>query len=478
MRSVHLYAAVSFIFMGYKEIWRPYDTSPGQRLPCKIKSKEIMLHFTAKKAGIIVSAAAATLAIFLPIATANATASHPDGSTLPEFDSVGSDTIYCVDKAIYSAYSEKAVAVPPLGGENLGCTTTSLTQKVKKEISGTKFTFSSTGTTNCATTANWSPTAADVLFPNGSGAGEECLANDNGRGNVAFSRSSGGKTSSTLDASEVDYWAFALDAVTWGDFNGATTAETGGVANDNYAPKSLTPAQIQDIYNCTYTNWMQVGGLNEPIVLDYEQSGSGTGAFFAKTVLGLGSGYPVSTEACPINFVEENDGQLINPSTGTPQATNEGVIFPYSYALYTAQTNGTETNVTNGYKMEAIQAVGQSKGYVPSSTSITEAAAADNATSSGDACTDGTDTGKSFCSARYVYHVTDQELATSFLSAYDSVLDFVGVPASGTAPSTGVCGNAFASTITTYGFKPLTKATTVEGSPTDPVPGTSYCRQF
>jgi ABC-type phosphate transport system substrate-binding protein len=436
-----------------------------------------MLHLTAKKAGIIVSAAAATLAIFLPIATANAAASHPDGSTLPEFDSVGSDTIYCVDKAIYSAYSEKAVAVPPLGGENLGCTTTSLTQKVKKEISGTKFTFSSTGTTNCETTSNWNPTAAgDVLYPNGSGDGEECLANDNGRGNVAFSRSSSGKTASTLDASSVDYWAFALDAVTWSDFNGATTAETGSVPNNNYAPKSLTPTQIADIYNCTYTNWMQVGGTNTPIVLDYPQSGSGTGSFFAKIF--LNNVYPVSTMSCPINFVEENDGQLINPNTDTAQATNEGVIYPYSFALYTAQTNGTETNVTNGDKLEAIQAVGQSKGYAPSATSITEPAAADNATSSGDACTDGTDTGKSFCSARYVYHVTDQALATSFLSAYDSVLDFVGVPASGTAPSTGICGNHFASTITTYGFKPLTKATTVQGSPTDPVPGSSYCRQY
>ena len=42
------------------------------------------------------------------------------------------------------------------------------------------------------------------------------------------------------------------------------------------APANLTRAQLQGIYNCTFTNWNQVGGSNGQIERYWPQSGSGT----------------------------------------------------------------------------------------------------------------------------------------------------------------------------------------------------------
>lgn len=58
------------------------------------------------------------------------------------------------------------------------------------------------------------------------------------------------------------------------------------VNKNNTAVNNLTSAQIAGIYNGTYTNWSQVGGANQPIVVYTREVGSGTRDFFVKTFLG------------------------------------------------------------------------------------------------------------------------------------------------------------------------------------------------
>ncbi len=58
------------------------------------------------------------------------------------------------------------------------------------------------------------------------------------------------------------------------------------VNKNNTLVNNLTSAQIAGIYNGTYTNWSQVGGASQPIVVYTREVGSGTRSFFVSTFLG------------------------------------------------------------------------------------------------------------------------------------------------------------------------------------------------
>jgi phosphate transport system substrate-binding protein len=271
---------------------------------------------------------------------------------------------------------------------------------------------------------------------------------DNGAGNFAYARSSRGRGSS--DPSNIDFWAFGLDAVTWAHYSGGA------------APANLTAAQINGIYTCKYTNWNQVGGKAGTIQRFFPQVGSGTGKFFA--TLFLGGNYPSNTGGCPVTYVQENDGTQV---TGAAKAD---AILPYSFAVYTAQgnTKSGEKNLHNGALLGAVN------GISPSLSTVSESQATKNI--SGDACT-SVPVHNAFCGSRYVYHVTDQAVGTKHTAYQAAIIGEVGVPTSG-ATTSGFCGNKYASTIQAFGFKPLGKATTAQSTSSDPVPGKSYCRQF
>jgi ABC-type phosphate transport system substrate-binding protein len=154
------------------------------------------------------------------------------------------------------------------------------------------------------------PGAGELAAPDGSGNGRNALANSinaaspyNGggveaapNGCIDIARSSGYSSSFLTGNSE--FFAFAIDAVTWGS------------ASPN-APATLTQAQLQGIYNCTYTNWNQVGGQDGAIQRVMFQSGSGTQGFFMSNLLGISaeSQLPagVSGTSCPpIVHIQEN----------------------------------------------------------------------------------------------------------------------------------------------------------------------------
>ena len=184
-----------------------------------------------------------------------------------------------------------------------------------------------------------SPVSANAqVAPAGSGAGRSLLnAYANGTtypGNykacIDIARSSS-YSSSSPNAGTGEYYAFALDAVSW-----ATTSQN--------APASLTAAQLRGIYQCTYTDWSEVGGTAGPIQRYMPPSTSGTRDFFYDEVLGADSSgiskstvLPVTSNCPAIQIIEENTANTIT------KADYNKAIFPYSGGVWSYQA----ANATN-----------------------------------------------------------------------------------------------------------------------------------
>lgn len=176
---------------------------------------------------------------------------------------------------------------------------------------------------------------AAIARPNGSGAGVAALeANARPSGDstnycVDFARSSSARsdTAPPCASGGICYVSLAGDAVTWADRSAA--------AGGTNAPANLTTAQLVKIYECTDTNWKQVGGKSAPILPFLPQTSSGTRAFFL-TALGGGT-TPITPGACvqdgttsDPNSLEENEG--INTLLNSPNA-----IFPFSVGSWLSQ---------------------------------------------------------------------------------------------------------------------------------------------
>ena len=98
-----------------------------------------------------------------------------------------------------------------------------------------------------------------------------------------ISRSSSAPTTSAPNTANMQYYAYALDDVSFLVGSDATTGA--GLAPGT--PAQLTLQEVYNIYNCTYNNWDQVvvgytpsgspiKGANAPIYRFWPQSGSGT----------------------------------------------------------------------------------------------------------------------------------------------------------------------------------------------------------
>jgi ABC-type phosphate transport system substrate-binding protein len=171
--------------------------------------------------------------------------------------------------------------------------------------------------------------------PNGSGAGITALdSNTTVPGSTShycidFARSSSARNSNDppFAPGGVAFVSLAGDAVTWA----ARSQAAGGTD----APASLSVANLVKIFECTVTNWKQVGGKNAPIQAFLPQTSSGTRTFWL-TALGGGT-TPITPGACvqdgttsDPNSLEENEG--INPLLNSPEA-----IFIYSVGDYISQ---------------------------------------------------------------------------------------------------------------------------------------------
>jgi phosphate transport system substrate-binding protein len=135
------------------------------------------------------------------------------------------------------------------------------------------------------------------------------------------------------DNASFEYYGYALDAVTW-----ATTSL--------HAPPALSPGQLQGIYNCTDTDWSQVGGSSGPIQRVLPPDGSGVLNDFLTSDLGVASvsALPVTEPGCPaIERIGEdqaydlfNGSAVYGPLGDAAQYPN--AILPVSAGQWTYQS--------------------------------------------------------------------------------------------------------------------------------------------
>jgi phosphate transport system substrate-binding protein len=255
--------------------------------------------------------------------------------------------------------------------------------------------------------------------PNGSGAGISALVADS-TGCIDIARSSRGRSAS--DPASLEFYAFAKDAVSWARFPVACPG--GDVAPAGCAPTNLTQDQLKGIYLCDqpgnvpkFTNWNQVGGDSEPIARYLPQTGSGTLSFFETRILGLTSAQQGVLDgtgcATQPTRIEENHGNQV------PVADRDNGILPYSFAQWTAQSNGTITDDRAGATL------GQINGVTPNATNVNN---------------------NTFLGRRYVYNV-----AKTGSPSYAAAIQFIGVNSSGNGY---LCTDDATknSTLTQYGF--------------------------
>lgn len=295
------------------------------------------------------------------------------------------------------------------------------------------------GQGDCAAVTYDTPAGVgETLAPNGSGAGRDALKASvaNGDACVSIARSSAppraiGTTAGT-DNSTFEYYAFAMDAVGWA--TGSTKA-----------PASLTLDQLQKIYNCTYTDWSQVGGTAGPIKRYWPQAGSGTRSFFQSAVLGFDP-TTFSSGSCPaVRIDEENTPGIAIAADGTLAQA----ITPMSAGVWSAQANGTYPDDRNGITMhqlngESTAAFNGTKWGLntpafsgdPSAPVIEDNVALNNAT-------------PAYPGIRYVFNVLDN---TSKL--YSQAQLFAGFTNAASGWKGDICSGAEAANIEQY-FAPL-----------------------
>jgi phosphate transport system substrate-binding protein len=118
---------------------------------------------------------------------------------------------------------------------------------------------------------------------------------------------------------------------------------------------NLTTQQAQDIWTGKVTNWSQVGGPNQPIVLIIRPASSGTRATFKQIVLnGM-------DEAAGQAVTEDSNGAVTTAVTSTPGATS---VIGFAYYqqnkanLVAFQLDGTDATVANmadgTYRLQAF----------------------------------------------------------------------------------------------------------------------------
>ncbi len=118
---------------------------------------------------------------------------------------------------------------------------------------------------------------------------------------------------------------------------------------------NLSTDQAKAIWTGQITNWSQVGGPNQPIVLIIRPASSGTRATFRKIVLGGAS------EAAGQALTEDSNGAVTTAVQATPGSTS---VIGFAYyqankanlnALSLDGVQATVDNMTNGtYKLQAF----------------------------------------------------------------------------------------------------------------------------
>jgi ABC-type phosphate transport system substrate-binding protein len=262
-----------------------------------------------RKVGTVVGALGAAAAI--TVAGVGVASADPANANAVKIAGTGSDTTQFIMDAIAGAYN-KAHPTAEIGS------------------------WDATG----SATVNVKPSDAKgctIARPFGSGAGVTALRSSiaAGDGCLDFARSSAGKATDGSQ-SDLSFYQFARDAVSWVTFPGGPT------------PASLTTLQLQGIYNCTITNWNQVGGGSGNILPYLPQSTSGTRKFFLGAIGVTSPGPCVYTVN---NTLNENDGGAIAASAG---ANKNLVVAPFSVAQFLSDSRHLSPDIRAGFVLKKI----------------------------------------------------------------------------------------------------------------------------
>jgi phosphate transport system substrate-binding protein len=299
------------------------------------------------------------------------------------------------------------------------------------------------GDEHCGSLTYHTPAGAgEVLAPNGSSAGRDALKASvlAGNGCVDVARSSAGPrpvgTGAGQDPASFEYYAFALDAV------GYSTASTAAPA------AGLTLAQLQGIYNCTFTNWNQVGGANQAIERYWPQAGSGTRAFFQSDVLGFDPTL-FSGGSCPaVQLAQENQGVTI-ANNGDQQSG----IQPFSGANWVAMARGTIVpDQRAGQVIGTLNGKNIIFGSGASSQLATPAVTGDPAAPVQESNVRLVNNPPAYPGVRFVFNVIDDTSAS-----YTSAIRYVGFNNANSGSTSPLCSGGKASIVTNFGFGNLDK---------------------
>lgn len=190
------------------------------------------------------------------------------------------------------------------------------------------------------TTENYAHDQVHEAYFLGSGGGIQQLCQAGGTppyAAVVWARSS--RVPSTSDCTGLDFTAYARDGISWEAFDGGTTAS--GVNGQNNQSDTcagsttycLSQAQLQSIYQCTTTNWSQVGGQNVTIIPYLPPTSSGTEQTFASYLGFQPSGSCIKSTPENSNATIVSNGDL------------SGAIAPFSYGIYKTQVHGRDSAV-------------------------------------------------------------------------------------------------------------------------------------
>ncbi|QJC51464.1 phosphate ABC transporter substrate-binding protein [Paenibacillus albicereus] len=113
------------------------------------------------------------------------------------------------------------------------------------------------------------------------------------------------------------------------------------VVNKNIAVDNLTKQQLVDIFTGKVTNWSEVGGADEKIVIVNRPSSSGTRKTFDKYALGTKS------EDLPGNIQEDSSGTVKKLVGETPGAIGYLALSYLDDTVKTLKLDGVEANADN-----------------------------------------------------------------------------------------------------------------------------------
>jgi len=306
-------------------------------------------------------------------------------------------------------------------------------------IQSTPLTVPADSQADCAATTFHTPAGVgETLAPNAGNAGVDALKASvaNGDGCVSIARTGGSPraigSSPGTDNATFEYYGFALDAVGW-------------ASESTLAPADITLAQLRGIYNCTYTDWSQVGGTAGPIKRYWPTLSSGTRSFFQSSVLGFDP-TTFSSASCPSITV-------IPVNSGTPIVTNadqQKAIVPFSVGNWVAQANGVTPDIRGGLTIRSLN--GAAPLFLNGSTWELNSPGASGNPGAPVAESNvllNTPT-PSYPGIRYVFHVVDN---TEKL--YSQAVLIVGFGNAANGWKSALCSGTDAATINQYGFAPL-----------------------